>query len=68
MRIQRTQRAMSVIPAHPIKFYYTIFKRGGHDYGGMPECEFCWVCNHSLLYHIENKIRLRKERRARERR
>lgn len=39
---------------YPIEVYWDIFRP--HKYTGMPDKEFCWLCKHSLWFHIENAV------------
>lgn len=43
----------------PIKLYRTIYNN--HDFYSKGDSLFCLICKHSLLYHVENDIKLDKE-------
>ena len=47
MRLVQKQK---LVPGLPKLYYFSVFAR--HQYVGMRNMEFCWVCNHSKYIHV----------------
>ena len=51
MRVIRIENEIIVKPAFEKELYFLIWRI--HAFAPMPECEFCFVCNHSRYIHME---------------
>lgn len=54
MRILRSrsyEEPHKIIDPMDFDLYFSVFNL--HKFYPMSECDFCWICNHSLKTHIE---------------